>query len=132
MRQWWEQPDRTRICGQIALAVITGLSVEQAIRQVGHEHGTTTRVLARHLRAFGYECGDRCRRRARSEMPDLALAQLHSPNWRGWHWIVVDDGVVFDGRERRRRAVGLRAYEFDAWRFDGARITSYLAITPPA
>lgn len=96
MRAWVAQPPDTHICGQIALAVITGMSLLDAIQLVGHEKGTKTREIVRALRGLGYTCPDRLGRA--KEPPDLGLGALRRLTGRGdWHWVVFDGPFVWDG-----------------------------------
>jgi hypothetical protein len=119
MRQWIEQPVGTRVCGQIAVAVVTGITLEQAIRIIRKKGGTTTKDLAFALRFMGYKCPTRCMKISR---PPLAIGHLTNPRRKsGWHWIVVDGDKIFDGRNGNDR--GQVAWPKD-W-----KITSYLPIT---
>lgn len=128
--KWVEQPRPSRVCGQVAIAVLCGLTLDQACRQIGHRKGTRTKALVRVLRAFGFQCEDHCKRRVRSEMPDVALAQVRTIGrpQDSWHWIVVANGVVYDGCEGGIHT--LEWYERAILR-NGYKITSYLALTHP-
>src|SRR5574337_1067996 len=94
---WQKQPEDCSLCGQTAVAVIVGCSLDEAIRAVGHKHGTTTRDLVRALRLFGVSCEDRCRPMPGRVAPNLGLAQVHTPERSGWHWVVVHAGRIYDG-----------------------------------
>lgn len=130
-RRWVPQPAGTRLCGQVAFAVLTGLTLDQAIRQFGHRHGTKTKEMVRHLRAFGYDCPDRLRACRR---PELALAKLSREILyqdaygyvkrleRNWHWVVVDGDKIWDGE------TGDETGQPWGWH-PTQRITSYLPLT---
>lgn len=121
MRRWRRQEAGTRTSGQVALAVITGCPVKEIIERVGHSHHTTTRELARVLDHYGYLCPSRCvRAKNPREMPKLALAQVHSQYSSRWHWVVVENGRIFDG-------IWGDAYGVVDWPRD-FRITCYLPI----
>jgi hypothetical protein len=121
MRRWQSQDPRKQLSGQIAVAVITGRPVEEIIQQVGHEHHTTTRELARVLSRYGYLCPCQCIPVTKlKEVPKLGIAQVHSAHSSRWHWVAVEDGRVFDG-------IWGDAYGVVSWPAD-FRITSYLPI----
>jgi hypothetical protein len=98
MRTWIPQHCKKKNCGIIAVAVVAGVSVEEAAKAIGKNGTTTTKQIAKGLRAFGYECGDRCKPFKKSPFPKLAIAQMKSPDRRsGWHWVVIDNGLIYDG-----------------------------------
>jgi len=121
MRKWIEQPSKSKICGQIAVAVIASISVEEAIKVVDKKGCTTTKDLAVALRKLGYTCGNRCKPFKKLPFPKLGIAQLKSPTRKyGWHWIVIDNGRIIDGINGTEDG---KVY----WN-DGSKITSILEI----
>lgn len=126
---WRPQPPGSRLCGQVAVAALAGVTLEEAVHAVGHRHGSRTRDLVRALRSLGLEpLAERCRRMDR---PAFGLAQVHLPGFSGWHWVAVDGAYVYDGNERGPVAFPL--YEAAAARQyrPGARVTSYLPVGRP-
>ena len=121
MRRWRRQDTKTRACGQVAVAVITGRPLDEILIRVGHSHQATTRELARVLDYCGYLCPSRCLpvKDPRS-LPKLAIAQVHSNRSARWHWVAIEQGRIFDG-------VWGDAYGGVAWPRD-FRITSYLPV----
>lgn len=98
MLQWLRQDAKTRTSGQVAVAVITGRPLEEILHRIGHSHHTTTRELARILDHYGFLCPCRCvRAKDPRDLPRLALAQVRSPRSSRWHWVVVENGRIFDG-----------------------------------
>ena len=116
-REWKWQPPKNQ-CGQVAVAVITGISVTEAVELVGKKGCTKTKDLVAALRKKGFKCPDRCRKMM--PMPPLAIAQVRRPGFSGWHWVVVDGNKIFDGRFGNRDGTV-------NWPWDW-RITSYLPI----
>jgi hypothetical protein len=128
---WIEQPNGSRVCGQVAVAVLASISLDESCEVVGHRHGTSTRALVRALRRLGFDCADDCRSRTR---PELGLAQVHDTHGvlhlrngeyirrrrPGWHWVVVDGGRILDGSFGR--ADGTVTWP------EGWRMTSYLEV----
>lgn len=119
MRIWIKQESGKKNCGVIAVAIITGVSMELAAKAIGKNGATTTKQLVCGLRKLGWNCPDRLQIIPR---PQLAIAKLKNPKRRsGWHWVVVDGDKIFDG------ANGKPDGTVD-W-LKGWRITSYLPIT---
>lgn len=117
---WIKQPEKSRICGQIAVAVIAGISVEDSIKLIGKRFGTSTKDLAKALLKLGYKCPNRCKRL--KEKPKLAIAQVHKPVRKsGWHWVVVHENKIYDGIDGNPDGTV-------NWT-KGQKITSYLPIT---
>jgi hypothetical protein len=113
-------------CGQIAVATITGRSVEYVEKFIGHSHGTTTKELATALAAFGFVSRTRCKSHLEFYcIPELALAQVHSNVRAGWHWVAIGEGCVWDGRLLDEMPI--KQY-FDRVKDHGERITSYLEV----
>jgi hypothetical protein len=95
MKRKWIKQGSKRNCGQIAVAVITGESLEKVSYVIGHDHGTKTKELAKALRFFGYDCPDRLQRL--KERPKLAIAKLSTYGKSSWHWVVIDGDKIYDG-----------------------------------
>ena len=41
------QPVGSNMCGQACIAMIAGISIEEAVKAVGHRHSTKTREIVR-------------------------------------------------------------------------------------
>ena len=121
MRRWRRQDAKTRVSGQVAVAVITGRPLDEILKRVGHSHQATTRELAIVLDYYGYLCPRRCVpvKDPRS-LSKLAIAQVHSNRPSSWHWVAIEEGRIFDG-------VWGDAYGVVEWPRD-FRITSYLPV----
>ncbi|TRO54804.1 hypothetical protein E2P64_08345 [Candidatus Bathyarchaeota archaeon] len=123
-RKWKWQPRGKNQCGQVAVAVIAGISLEESIAVVGKRGCTRTKDLVRALRLMGYECPDRCKKMPR---PKLGLGQVRDSTKRsGWHWVVVDGDKIFDGAFGERDGTVTWPIDPNGLRW---RITSYLPIT---
>ena len=120
MRTWIQQKPKSHCCGQIAVAVVAGISLEESIKVVGKKGSTTTKDLAKALRKLGYSCPNRCKKT--NPPPELAIAQLKRPSRKsGWHWVVVDGDRIWDGTNGN--SLGQVSW------LKGEKITSYLPIT---
>lgn len=93
------QPSPSRICGQIAVAVLTGKSVAEVCTIIGHNHGTRTKELREALVALGYDCLKR-RPIVRKFPPADSFGIIHiredGKKW-GGHWVAIGEGKAWDG-----------------------------------
>lgn len=127
MREAIRQSKGTRVCGQIAVAVIAGISLAEAIAVFGSGWGTNTRAVVAALRKLGYDCPDRLRR---MQPPQLGIGKLTLPNTRNWHWVVIDDGWIIDGCVEPFARYGWPIETIEpAYAAIGKRITSWLPVT---
>src|SRR5271166_1635374 len=122
------QLNKTRNCGQIAVACLTDTPYEKVFEIVGHSHGTKTRELIAALRKLNWKCFDSCQSVKRfTNQPVRCLAQVHSNEHPGWHWVAIGDAVVYDGN--LPCSMILQDYVNVAikdYYGESARITSYL------
>jgi len=116
MRRWIYQPYNTNLCGQIAVAVVAGISLEKSIELFGKQGCTRTKELVKVLRQIGFECPDKLQRKR----TNLCIAKLTYPNKRS-HWIVMDGDKIFDGCNGNEHGSV-------TWNSDW-KVTSYLPIT---
>ena len=82
-------------CGQAVLAMITGLTAEQVVRELENERETNLKEMKGFLRGRGLWVSDeRIPVSKREELPDLCLLSLETP--RCWHWSLYSGGVFYD------------------------------------
>lgn len=124
MRKWIQQLPGKKNCGVIAVAVIAGVSVEEAEKAIGKKGATKAKELATGLRKLGYQCPDRCIRfTAKTPISPLAIGHLTDPKRKsGWHWIVIDGERIYDGISGSPDGLTVRYPK--SW-----KITSYLPVT---
>lgn len=86
-----------RTCGQAALAMIAGTTLEQAAMAIGHRRSTTYRDLIKGFQALSIEHGPRQTIRRNGSM-DRRKTYLVRVSFRsgGSHWIVWHEGIVLD------------------------------------
>ena len=104
------QPKGSNLCGQTCVAMIAGISLEEAILAVGKRGLTTTKDIAQALRKLGFGCADRVTRYNGRLGSELCLCVVESK-----HWVVYKDGLFYDP-----------AFGILFWM---PRVTSYLNIT---
>ena len=82
-------------CGQAVLAMLTGIPVEEVVREIGNERETNLREMKGFLRSHGLEVSDeRIPVTDREELPSLCLLSCETP--RCWHWLFCCNGVFYD------------------------------------
>lgn len=114
-------------CGQTCVAMLAGVSVEDACAAVGTEGTTKTRQLVAGLQNLGLPCsGGLIRVRRVSGLVAQAIVKVAPPKGRGWHWVLWHGDSFVDP------ASGTR-YSADAFhRLCGDwRVTSLLPVSPP-
>jgi len=93
------QPKDSKLCGQACLAMLCGITLDQAIKEIGHKHGTRTAELVRVLRRYGWKIGYHGRLRKisiKSVFPKATIFKMRCIYNHESHWIVVVDGKIFD------------------------------------
>lgn len=92
-----DQPEGSNLCGQACVAMLLGISLEEATGRVKHRGCTNWKMLRRALVAGGLACGEQLYRvTARRQVPDLALCHVRFGRGRVTHWIVMERGMVYD------------------------------------
>ena len=91
----WLKQIKKKNCGQLAVAMVTGKSIEKVENYFGHDHGTKSKDLAAALKHFGFSCSNRLL--VMKERPICAIAKLKYPSKSGWHWVVVYKDKIYDG-----------------------------------
>lgn len=117
------QPEGSSLCGHCCVAMAADVSLDRAIEEIGHEHGSTTKDLIGALRSLGVGCADKMQRisKKRPIVPKRAIVLIHRPPdgpHRSWqtHWMLAWDGEILDPGNRWPDA-------YKNW-----RITSYLEL----
>lgn len=90
---------RERVCGQASVAMLAGLTLDEACAMVGHRHCTRTRELVAVLHKLGFSTSHpfRCHvYRRGTQLPGLALVQARNSTKTGWHWMVHCEGMLYD------------------------------------
>jgi hypothetical protein len=93
MRRWIRQP-YLPCCGQLAVAVIANISLEQSIGLFGNSDPTKTKDLASVLHQLGYKCPNKLQRILKTK---LAIAKLNNNTYPNWHWVAIIGNKIYDG-----------------------------------
>lgn len=82
-------------CGQAVLSMLTGVSVENVIGEVGTERETTLAQMREFLQSKGIQM-DKCRRSVcdKEELSQIAVLSLETPKC--WHWSLYANGIFYD------------------------------------
>lgn len=115
------QPKNSNLCGQACVATIAGVSIEESIKAFDGTRGKTrTKQVAKALRKFGIECGDRLiRLSGKVNKTSFCMVRLHFNNAKHTHWTMYSNGLFYDPDFGI-----LRAYP------ERVRQTSFLPIKP--
>ncbi len=82
-------------CGQAALAMLSGESVEKIIQITGTDRETNLSQMKYALRVLGISFREtRKEAKTKEELPKIAILSLETP--RCWHWSLYFDGVFYD------------------------------------
>ena len=88
-------------CGQAVLSMITGIPVEEVIKEIGNERETNLKEMKTFLRDRGWWISDlRVQIHCKTELPERCLLSLETP--RCWHWSLFFDGVFYDPEHGER------------------------------
>lgn len=91
------QPDNSRLCGQACLATISGKSLKEIVKIVGHKHGTKTKELISILQKFGFSPDSKLRVVKKDKLvPKFCILKLKYKDRSSWHWVVYKDRVIYD------------------------------------
>lgn len=82
-------------CGQAVLSMVTGISVDHVITELGNDRETTLKEMKSFLRSHGFRISDlRLQAYRKSDLPELCLLSLETP--RCWHWSLCCSGIFYD------------------------------------
>ncbi len=82
-------------CGQAVLAMLTGKSVEEIIKECGTEKETTLKQMKQVLTLNKIEfCFEKKEAKTKEDLPKIAILSLETP--RCWHWSLYFDGIFYD------------------------------------
>ncbi len=82
-------------CGQAVLAMLTGKSVEEIIKECGTEKETTLKQMKQVLTLNKIEfCSEKKEAKTKEDLPKIAILSLETP--RCWHWSLYFDGIFYD------------------------------------
>jgi hypothetical protein len=86
-----------RQCGQACIAMILGVSLDEAVKIVGKRRGTQTKSLVWALRSHGFKCSDRLQRLLDNQpLPRNAILKVKLEGGRNWHWVLIWNGMWHD------------------------------------
>lgn len=82
-------------CGQAVLAMITGVSVENIINQVGTSRETKLKDMLSCLDYYGIKCSrQKTLVQEKNQLPQMCILSLETPKC--WHWSLYINGVFYD------------------------------------
>jgi len=92
------QPKGSKLCGQHAIAMATGITIEESIKLFGHKNSSYYRDYVRVLTELGYSFNGKksVDNRKKYTLPKLALVRLQKVGRRTGHLITYCDGKFYD------------------------------------
>jgi hypothetical protein len=85
-----KQPTNSSVCGQCCLGTILGLSLDQAIKLVGHNRGTRLKKdLYPHIQAIS----DRL---TKGFPVNYSLCKVHYAKVKATHWVLYRNHKIYD------------------------------------
>lgn len=88
--------DNGRTCGQAVVASILECPLNEAVKLIGHKHGTVTREIVKALRSHGVPVSDRLRSATFEQLPSRAILKATIKSRCNWHWMLLWDGQLID------------------------------------
>lgn len=90
------QPEGSNLCGQACVAMLAGVSLEEATQTVGKSGLTLTRDVRQALEKYGFVLGPTIRVSKKATMKDLCLCTIHYTDSENTHWTIYNEGVYYD------------------------------------
>lgn len=82
-------------CGQAAIAMAAGVTVDEVIGLLGNERETALKEMRFAFSHYGFEMSAaRVQVQKKEQLPPLCLLSLETP--RCWHWSLYADGTFYD------------------------------------
>jgi hypothetical protein len=72
-------------------------SLEEILKMVGHKHGTTTKEIVKVLDSCGIKSDNKLKLvKSDRLVPNVAILKLKHKNHSNWHWVVFNNGLIYD------------------------------------
>lgn len=84
-----KQPDKSNLCGQCCLGTILDITLEEAIKLVGHKHATRTKELIKHFKTNKKDL-------TKKAIFNYSLCRVHFGKEKFTHWIIYKNGQIYD------------------------------------
>jgi hypothetical protein len=96
-----QQPYGSNLCGQACIAMLSGSSLNDAVRLVGKSGLTRTRDLVAAIRTgrgflMGVRCPDSLIRLRENSLPRNCIVKASSPDRKRSHWMLIWKYVLHD------------------------------------
>jgi len=96
-----KQPDHSVCCGQVCVAMVLGISLEESLEIFGHAEATFAQEIAGILRLARIDCRPMDTGLGWPALPNRAMLHVRMeregqivPNFA--HWVVLWDGTIYD------------------------------------
>ncbi len=98
------QPLGSNICGHCCLSMISGESLNTAIKLIGHENPASPQELFLAFRELEINCDTQLKQVfENSILPKKAILKVTYPrnDKSHWHWVAYNNGYIYDSSFRR-------------------------------
>lgn len=123
------QPAGSKLCGHCIVAMILGTSLEEAVKLIGHEHGTTLQELASACAPMVRIDRFLTRSNTVQKLPEYAVLRYRygRPTEKNSHWVLLwNCEWIYDPSIDEPYRLGFDYY--DMTHDDSVRITSFAQI----
>ena len=87
-----KQPEQTNLCGQTCVAMVAGVTIEDAAEVIGTRGRTRNKDLVKGLMDLNVSCSFKAKR----GLPECETAIMKVYFGRNRHWVIWDNGHIID------------------------------------
>jgi len=114
-------------CGQTCVAMVAGISVDEAIQVIGKTGGTHGSDLIRGMKKLGVACSKKSKVTDGLTLPKRAILRQklrdRKKKW-GGHWVLYLDGIIYDPGP----GISMPVAEYRDQLMQKLRFTSYITL----
>lgn len=119
------QPRRSSLCGQAVVAMLLGVSLDNACELVGHKRQTWTRDVVKALRSAGWKVPNKRVTIGPNKLPtDPCLVNIKWAKHPSRHWVVLWNEEIYC-------SLGLPTEWYKQYEGTLVKSMSFLPLTPP-
>ena len=91
-----KQPEGSNLCGQVCVAMIAGISLEESIKLFNSRGKTGTKTLHHALQKIGISCSDKAVRIKNNNKPKLCIVTIHYSRYKNKHFCIWNNNKYYD------------------------------------
>lgn len=93
---WVYQGKGTRLCGQACVAMIAGITLDEAVKLFGTKGGTRTKHVVDAFNKLGVKTGKLTRVSKKNKKTDLCMVVIHYSFSNRKHWTIWNKDKYYD------------------------------------